>query len=113
ARLRAILGAEAEAARSFRPPPPPLAEEDLRLLSLSDESGPSVLSLRDLGEAEPTHAPHHRGPLPPIAASVRPLPPTVNPRARGGDDSRWLLHYTLIALGLGLIAILAIALLIR
>ena len=31
-RLRAILGAEAEAARSFHPPPPPLADEDLRLL---------------------------------------------------------------------------------
>ena len=30
-RVRAILGAEAEAARSFRPPPPELAEDDLRL----------------------------------------------------------------------------------
>ena len=39
-RLRAILGAEAEAARSFHPPPPPLADEDLRLLSIADDSEP-------------------------------------------------------------------------
>ena len=32
ARVHAILGAEADAARSFRPPPPELAEDDLRLL---------------------------------------------------------------------------------
>ena len=31
ARVRAILGSEADAARSFRPPPPELVEEDLRL----------------------------------------------------------------------------------
>src|SRR5208282_1409315 len=55
-RLRAILGAEAEAARSFHPPPPPLADEDLRLLSIADDTGPSVLSLRDLGDAEPSPA---------------------------------------------------------
>ena len=75
-RLRAILGAEAEAARSFHPPPPPLADEDLRLLSIADDTSPSVLSLRDLGDAEPSPAPRHRSPLPPLPAAVlhRPEP---------------------------------------
>ena len=60
ARVRAILGAEADAARSFRPPPPELAEDDLRLLD------------SDLGR-EP------RSDLPPRArrrrAVARPPPP--------------------------------------
>ena len=72
AQLRAILGAEAEAARSFRPPPPPLADEDLRLLSVADDESPSVLSIRDLGDPEPSHAPRYRAPLPPLPAAVRP-----------------------------------------
>ena len=114
ARLRAILGAEAEAARSFRPPPPPLADEDLRLLSVADDESPSVLSLRDLGDPEPSHAPRYQPPLPPLAAAVRPRPETGSKAAQSaGDDSRWLLHFSLIVLGLGLVAILIIALLVR
>jgi serine/threonine protein kinase len=114
ARLRAILGAEAEAARSFRPPPPPLADEDLRLLSVADDEGSSVLSLRELGDPEPSHAPRYRPPLPPLPAAVRPRAEPV-PAARHAsvDDSRWLLHFSLIVLGLGLVAILIIALLGR
>lgn len=111
ARLRAILGAEAEAARSFRPPPPVLAEEDLRLLSVADDSGPGVISLRDLGEAEPSVAPRHRKLLPPLPAAVRPRP--EGPPDRMAGDARWLFHFTLIALAVGLVAILAIALLMR
>ena len=38
ARLRAILGAEAEAARSFRPPPPPLATKTCGCSVLADET---------------------------------------------------------------------------
>ena len=113
-RLRAILGAEAEAARSFHLPPPILADEDLRLLSIAeDETSSNVLSLRDLGEAEPTPAPRHRSPLPPLPAAIRHL---TEPRTRPtgmSSDSRWLLHFSLIVLGLGLIAILTIALLLR
>jgi eukaryotic-like serine/threonine-protein kinase len=112
-RLRAILGAEAEAARSFHPPPPPLADEDLRLLSIADDTGPSVLSLRDLGDAEPSPAPRHRSPLPPLPAAVRQRPERDPPTSRISDDSRWLLHFSLIVLGLGLIAIFTIALLLR
>ena len=110
-RLKTILGAEAEAARSFRPPPPALAEEDLRLLSVEDDSGPGVISLRDLGEAEPSLAPRHRTPLPPLSATVRPRP--EGPPPRMSSDTRWLLHFTLIALAVGLVAILTIALLLR
>ena len=112
-RLRAILGAEAEAARSFRPPPPPLADEDLRLLSVADDESPSVLSLRDLGDAEPSPALVIVLPLPPLPASVRAPAGAPNPTSRTSDDSRWLLHFTLIVLGLGLVAILTIALLLR
>ncbi|MGO9815152.1 MAG: hypothetical protein ACLP53_30840 [Isosphaeraceae bacterium] len=112
-RLRAILGAEAEAARSFHPPPPPLADEDLRLLSIADDASPSVLSLRELGDAEPSPAPRHRSPLPPLPAAVRPRPEPDLRSSRMGNDSRWLLHFSLIVLGLGLIAVLTIALLLR
>ena len=110
----AILGAEAEAARSFHLPPPTLADEDLRLLSIAeDETSSSVLSLRDLGEAEPTPAPRHRVPLPPLPAAIRHLSEPRTVQAGISSDSRWLLHFSLIVLGLGLIAILTIALLLR
>jgi serine/threonine protein kinase len=114
ARLRAILGAEAEAARSFRPPPPPLADEDLRLLSVADDESSSVLSLRELGDPHPSHAPRFKPPLPPLPAAVRPRSEPVPVRRQAsGDDSRWLLQFSLIILGLGLVAILIIALLGR
>jgi len=110
-RLRAILGAEAEAARSFHPPPPPLADEDLRLLSIADDTSPSVLPLRDLGDADPSPAPRHRWPLPPLPAAVRHRPEPDPRTSRMGNDTRWLLHFSLVVLGL--IAILTIALLLR
>lgn len=114
ARLRAILGAEAEAARSFRPPPPLLADDDLRLLSVAEDESSSVLSLRDLGDPEPSHAPRYQPPLPPLPAAVRPRPePATRAHHSATDDSRWLLHFSLIVLGLGLVAILIIALLVR
>jgi serine/threonine-protein kinase len=112
ARLRSILGAEAEAARSFRPPPPPLAEEDLRMLSVADDD-PSMLSLRDLGDPEPSHAPRYRPPLPPLPAAIRHRRGPDPRQASRSGDSRWLLHFSLIVLGLGLVAILMIALLLR
>jgi len=110
-RLRAILGAEAEAARSFHPPPPPLADEDLRLLSIADDTSPSVLPLRDLGDADPSPAPRHRWPLPPLPAAVRHRPEPDPRTSRMSNDTRWQLHFSLVVLGL--IAILTIALLVR
>ena len=70
-RVHAILGAEAEAARSFRPPPPELAEDDLRLFDSESAASRDSLSLRELGGAEPSLAPRHQSPLPPAQALVR------------------------------------------
>ncbi len=65
-RVKAILGAEAESARAFRPPPPELDDEDLRLLDDEERPGSApLISLRDLGDAEPGVAPLHRPPPPP------------------------------------------------
>jgi eukaryotic-like serine/threonine-protein kinase len=113
ARARAILGAEADAARTFRPPPPELVEEDLRLLDVDNVASRDGISLRDLGAAEPSMAPRHQAPMPPLTAIVRSVPgrdsnhPTVAPP--GADDSRWLYHFAIIAAIIGLIAIVFIA----
>jgi serine/threonine-protein kinase len=117
--VHAILGAEAEAARSFRPPPPELAEDDLRLFDVESESTVSRdgLSLRELGGAEPSAAPRHQAPLPPIQAVVRhresqetSLPPG---RHTGEGDSRWLIHFAIVAAAAGLVAIVFIAIFFR
>jgi serine/threonine protein kinase len=114
ARVRAILGTEAEAARSFRPPPPELVEEDLRLLDRDDSSSRDGFSLRDLGGAEPTNAPRHQAPMPPLPAIVR--TPTSKresflpgSRERFSDDSRWLVQFAIVAVVTGVIAIIFIA----
>ncbi len=115
ARVRAMLGAEADAARSFRPPPPELGEEDLRLLDGEPAASYDSFSLRDLGNAEPSLAPRHQPPMPPLAAIIRSTPgrepsePTL-PR-RASDDSRWLVYFGIAAAVIGLIAILLIAIL--
>jgi eukaryotic-like serine/threonine-protein kinase len=118
ARVRAIMGAEAESARSFRPPPPELVEDDLRLLDRDDPSSSrDGLSLRDLGGAEPSTAPRHQSPMPPLPAIIRstarrpastPTTPDVGP-----DDSRWLFQFAIVAAVAGLIAIIFIAIFLR
>ncbi len=115
ARVRAILGTEAEAARSFRPPPPELVEEDLRLLDRDDSSSSrDGFSLRDLGGAEPSVAPRHQAP--PAPASRRSFDPrprrdpsTSMPHQGSSDDSRWLVQFAIIAAVAGVIAIIFIA----
>jgi serine/threonine-protein kinase len=117
ARVRAILGAEAEAARSFHPPPPELDEEDLRLLDSEDSASRDRLSLRELGGAEPSTAPRHHHPLPPLTAVFRSAgehnqkPPTF---ARSlSTDSRWLIQFAIIAVIAGFVAILFITIFYR
>jgi serine/threonine protein kinase len=109
ARVRAILGVESEAARSFRPPPPELEEADLRLLDSEDSTSPLTISLRELGEAEPAAAPRHKSPLPPLPAMIRQPPPEARAHAESVDDLRWLWHFSLIVVGLGALAILIMA----
>jgi serine/threonine protein kinase len=112
-RVHAILGAEADAARSFRPPPPELGEDDLRLLDDRDLASRDGVSLRDLGGAEPTFAPRHQAPLPPLPAILRSKNSREHPPATlartSNDDTRWLVQFGIIAAVVGLVAILFIA----
>jgi serine/threonine-protein kinase len=114
-KVRAILGSEAEAGRAFRPPPPELEDEDLRLISDDDGQGSQTFSLRDLGMAEPTAAPIHRQPPAPVPAVVVPINERREPRSMTineapADDNRWLIQFIAIAVAVGLLAILAITL---
>lgn len=117
--VHALLGAEADAAKAFRPPPPELDEDDLRI---SDEDSPrsAISVLRELGSAEVSSAPLYQPPPPPRPALVVPpstgslhaverhlpkRPPPSNP------DNRWILWFSLFAFTLGVVAILLITLL--
>ncbi|HEV3121653.1 MAG TPA: serine/threonine-protein kinase [Isosphaeraceae bacterium] len=113
--VRAILGAEADAASAFRPPPPELDDQDLRDLF---ESDPMAL-LRELGDAAPGFAPMHKPAPPPRKAVV-----VEGPSGGGWDwdeeaehavlptraeDHSWLIRFAVIALVLGMVAILLIS----
>ncbi|WP_165072273.1 serine/threonine-protein kinase [Paludisphaera rhizosphaerae] len=104
--VRSLLGSVPETAHVFHPPPPVLEEEDLRLLSA--DANPSVISLRDLGEAEPTPAPRRPIPPTPLPAKYRQPPPEESSGFL--EDNRWLVHFSLVVLGIGVVAVLAIAL---
>jgi serine/threonine-protein kinase len=119
ARVKAILGAEAESARAFRPPPPELDDDDLRLLA--DDDGPSgmKISLRDLGEAEPAFAPRHKRPPPARPAilvdsgsrsrdTLSGLLPPPEIRSTSKEGS-WLVPFIVTVCVLGVLAILLIA----
>jgi hypothetical protein len=113
--VRAILGAEADAASAFRPPPPELDDQDLRDLF---ESDPMAL-LRELGDAAPGFAPMHKPAPPPRKAVVVEGPsgggwdwdeeaePSVLPTR--AEDHSWLIRFAVIALVLGMVAILLIS----
>jgi eukaryotic-like serine/threonine-protein kinase len=104
--VHSILGAEADVAHAFRPPPPELDDDDLRLLS--DEDGSQGSSLRDLGSAETPPAPMHKPPPPPRKAVV--LPPSLKRTGSdASDETRWLVGFIAIALILGVMVIIAIA----
>jgi serine/threonine protein kinase len=118
ARVRAILGAEADAARAFKPPSPVLEDDDLRIVADDDGSSPVSFSIRDLGEAEPAAAPMHKAPPTPVPAVLvghgdrrsSSTLPSYSSQSSPHDD-RWLIHFIAIAVMLGVLAILAITLL--
>ena len=106
--VHAILGAEADAARAFRPPPPELDEDDLRLLA--DDDGSTLgSSLRDLGSAEALPAPMHKPRRPPRPAVVIPTSQGDVQDFEKSDEVRWLIQFVAIALILGVLLIVAIA----
>jgi len=105
AAVRAILGAEAEAARAYKPPAPDLDDDDLRRLPADADPGVNF-SLRDLGDPEPAAASHNRPAPPPVNAV--PIPP--RPRSTAPGENRWLIQVIAAAVVLGLLAILAITL---
>jgi serine/threonine protein kinase len=108
--IKKMLGESAAAAKAFRPPPILLDEDDLKLLP---DDGPPVSVLRELGNAEPSHAPMHRGPAPPRTAHLVSEAPVSDERVLPAHavyqapDSLWL---TKLMLGLALLGIVAIIL---
>ena len=105
--VHAILGAEADAARAFRPPPPEFDDDDLRSLADAVSEGPGV-SLRDLGSAEAAPAPYRRPPPRPRKAVVLP-PPRGGATGRDVDEMRWLIRFVAAALILGALVVIAFA----
>ena len=68
------------------------------------------ISIRDLGGAEPSVAPRHQAPeathacIGATKGSVRIDSPTAS-TARANSDTRWLVHFAIIAAAAGVIAI--------
>jgi serine/threonine-protein kinase len=116
AKVRAILGAEAETARAFRLPSSRGAgdDDDLPLNRDDDGSSPLSFSLHDLVAADPEAARSRDPSVPTSAASpLRRRKQTTLPflpRYRS-NDTQWLFHFIAIAVILGVLAILAITLL--
>ncbi len=127
--VRAILGSEADSARAFRPPPPTLEDEDLRVLD-DEFSRSGTVSLRDLGDAEVPRAPMHKPPPPPRpavlvggigkasrsgrggAAVAEPdIEPIDERRPDSREDLRWILRFAALALCVGVIFLLVLLLL--
>ncbi|MFO0960343.1 MAG: serine/threonine-protein kinase [Isosphaeraceae bacterium] len=73
ATTRAILGIDGEQAAAFRPPPPSLADQDLRLLDSGDSLSSIGNALRNLGDAEPAPAPLRQQRRPSLPRSAVPL----------------------------------------
>ncbi len=109
--VRSILGAEADAARAFRPPPPEVEDDDLRIFDSKD--GPlSMASLRDFGASEPPAAPMHRPPRSARSAVVsRSTLSKDQKRTTLEDETRWLILFVVGTAGFGLLVVIITAIL--
>ena len=111
--VKAILGTEADAARDFRPPPPELEDDDLRLIG-DDQSGSLAgVGLRELGDAEPAPASRSRPEAPRPAVLVPGTPPQIPiPRPQRPsswtEDNPWLMPFIVVICLLGALAIVLI-----
>jgi serine/threonine protein kinase len=93
--VKAIVGADAESARAFRPPPPELDDEDLRFIDPRKGHSSATSILRELGNPEPAPAPFPK-PAPAarpaliVDASAEPglLPPRLDEPFE--DSNVWL-----------------------
>jgi eukaryotic-like serine/threonine-protein kinase len=106
--VQSILGSAANAAHAFRPPPPELDDDDLRLLE-DVESGPLGSSLRDLGSSEATPAPMKKSRRPPQPAVILPPIPGLSRRSRQSSETRGLVTFIAVALIIGALLILIVA----
>jgi serine/threonine protein kinase len=108
--VRSLVGAEADAARAFRPPPPEIDEDDLRLLDAPSGSPMRSSSiLKDLGSSEAAPAP--RNPPPVLPRRIRPSsrPASTTPTDHPAD-SRLALSLPQLLAGLALLAVLTVIL---
>ncbi|GAC1467300.1 MAG: serine/threonine-protein kinase [Isosphaeraceae bacterium] len=114
-KVRALLGAAAESSRLFRPPAVSIEEDDLQWLADNGPTGQPV-SLRELGDAEPGTAPFRRPPPTAVPAILVPPGPRGKGSAKGfhfeTGQSTWLYQFIAVAVVLGLLAVLAITLLL-
>jgi len=115
-RSRGVGGADAPSLRTFRPPPPELEDDELRLLTDGDSPSSPLTSLRSLGAAEPATSPIHRPPLSagpttgaPKTTRVNPALPPPPPVPDSPDESPWLVYFIIVAVILGLFSILIIS----
>ncbi len=109
--VHAILGAEADAARSFRPPAPEVDDDDLRVFDKKDGSS-SGLSLRDFGASEAPVAPMHRPPPVPRTAVIKPHPtPLKRTRISQNDEMKMLVYFVIGSVAIGTMIIVIVAIL--
>ncbi len=104
----AQLEAQGQRARAFKPPPPRLEEEDLRLLD--DHAGSSLdIALRDLGDAEAAPAPTIR-PIKPAKQAV--VVHAIGPAEQTGHrpvEGAWITYFLIAVVILGAVVLALIA----
>jgi eukaryotic-like serine/threonine-protein kinase len=115
-RVRALSGAVGETARAFRPPPPSLEEDDLRMMDEST-SNFTLANLKELGSGEVSNAPLYKPAPPPRSAVVVPNAPAASRtepakpasvevvHSMSNPDMRWVVQFSVAAVILGIVAI--------